>query len=159
MKGQMIFEFIVAAIVFFGIIFYVLSYLNVNVTTMSTDYYSNSLESKAVGISELLFKTQGFWVGGIPDSIGLASEWPELDSQKIEWLRVYCLEAGGYTDILDKLGLKEELPIGEVTYKVRVNIGGERICGPSVPKDIGRGSITRYLVVDGNITKSEIFVW
>jgi hypothetical protein len=102
-KGQMIFEFMVAAVLFFGIVLYIMSYLNASMATFSDDLYINSLHSKALSASELLVVSEGNWSGSTPISIGLASGYPVLDSTKMQYLQSYC--SNNYRDTLDKLNI------------------------------------------------------
>jgi len=86
----MVFEFIVATVFFLAIIMYVISHLNLTVSVYGNEYHTNSLESKAIEISEMLVKNPGVWNNQIPLSPGLALEWPVLNQTKIMWLCLYC---------------------------------------------------------------------
>lgn len=77
-KGQAVFEFVIAAVLFFGIIFYVISFLNINMTTYSYQSRKSELESRAAGISEYLLY------------FNLTDEWPILSYQKIKEFQEFC---------------------------------------------------------------------
>lgn len=106
-KGQMIFEFVVAAVLFFGIVLYIMSYLSASMATFTEDFYVNSLHSKAMVASELMVRSQGNWSGSTPVSVGLAGTYPVLDSAKMSGLQSYCSAQSGYLDVLDRLNLME----------------------------------------------------
>lgn len=114
-KGQMIFEFAVAALLFFGIMFLIITYLNQNVRSFSSDAYREVLQSKAFQISDMLVKNRPVW----PDQydlrvIGLEKDWPVLDAEKITWLQNYCTwttggEETGYKNLRTMFGLDEQM--------------------------------------------------
>ncbi|MCK5016115.1 MAG: hypothetical protein KAS32_03505, partial [Candidatus Peribacteraceae bacterium] len=54
MKGQMVFEFIIAGLFFFAIIVYSMNYLSVNVNNFKGDFHQNLIQSKAIQISEII---------------------------------------------------------------------------------------------------------
>jgi hypothetical protein len=100
-KGQLVFEFVIAAVFFFYIVFYVINYLNTTAAVFESDFYTNSLEFKALQASELLLHNGGVWNGSTPLVLGLADEWPVLNSTKIQYLGDYC--ESDYGDFLRKL--------------------------------------------------------
>ncbi len=102
MKGQLVFEFLVAVLVFFGIVFYVINYLSWTVSGYSNDFSAENMESEASQIGELLVLNKGSWSGGVPIVVGLAQEWPVLNSTKISWLNASCnSDYGGFVKKLD----------------------------------------------------------
>lgn len=121
-SGQMIFEFIVASILFFTIIFYVIGFVSGSVTVASTDLQSNIIESKAVQISEIIVRTPGKWEVGIPISAGLVSDsrgWPFLSSQKIQNLGSYC--GPGHDALRSSFGLMDVGGYGR-SYELSIRI-------------------------------------
>jgi hypothetical protein len=106
-KGQMVFEFAVAALLFFSIMFFIITYLNQNVRSFSSDAYLEILQSKAFQISDMLLRNPGIWVNQEPRVIGLEKDWPVLDGEKIIWFSNYCDSSGGYDSLKGLLGLKE----------------------------------------------------
>lgn len=121
-KGQMIIEFVIAAIFFFAIIVYVITYLGSNMTTFSSDFYKNELESRVVQISELLIHNEGLWNTSSPIIIGLAKKWPVLDYDKIERLDGYCNgPIDNYKYLLRNLDLSSPIP----GYNVKILVKNE----------------------------------
>jgi hypothetical protein len=149
MKAQMIFEFIVAAVLFIGIVFYIINVLNISVASFGTDFYSNSLQSKVVQVSEHLV-------------YDLSSEWPVLDRTKLDSLQNDCVD---YENFLKKLDL-EEKSYGE-SYNINIQInedgGGEWSCTPpgvSYVPNITRAGIKRFGVSDDDdIITLEFWLW
>ena len=101
----MVFEFIVASLVFFAIIIYILNYINMAVFSYNNEYGISRMESHAMKISELLVKDKGLWNGIIPKRVGLAREWPVLDKTKINNLESYCSNPLNYKNLLGLLNL------------------------------------------------------
>ena len=166
MKGQMIFEFIIAAVVFFGIIFYVITYLNMQTSIYSGDYYENELENKAVQISELLVHNPGTWLAlpnGPVHVIGLADEWPVLNDDKMRNLGLLCNE--NYDYFLDLLDTELSTPYGNRLMKVMINITnidtGQQLMGCGYePENTTVVKVNRYgITKTGNIVKIVVGVW
>jgi len=108
LKGQMVFEFIVATIVFIMIVFAVVAMLNSTVSSFTGNYYRNHINEEAMRVSELLTHSAGVWnADGTPVLIGLAVEWPVLDDTKIGYLSGYCNGGSVNRDaMIDQLGLR-----------------------------------------------------
>ena len=85
-KGQAIFEFVVATVLFIGIVFYIISVLNSTMSTYMGSNYVNHLNEEAQRVSEILVRSPGVWDGGTPKSPGIALEWPVMDDSKIKYL-------------------------------------------------------------------------
>ena len=166
MKGQMIFEFMVAAVIFIGIVLYIIMYMSGSMGTFSSDYRSNFLESKAVQISEILAHSPGVWVDGEPVQMGLATEWPELDKAKVELLQAYCPgHAGELREMLD-LVERETFLVGETpverSYDVWINVSGQLDCSTTViPAGEPKGAhMRRYAVLDdGEAVTLDVWVY
>ncbi len=106
LKGQLVFEFIVATVLFIAIIFFVIATLNGTISSFTSNYYRNHINEEAMRVSELLVNSRGIWAGGIPILIGLAAEWPVLNDTEIEFMSDYCGFAGNRSDIVNRLGLE-----------------------------------------------------
>jgi hypothetical protein len=161
MKGQMIFEFVVAAMIFFGVLFYIISLLNDNVRTFSTDSFEDSMHTKVLQISEHVLHSKGNWDGVEPD-IGLAKHWPVLSYEKIEKFSSYCDE--NYHSLVEMLGLVETYyAIGTLRHNIKIEIddNGNVIlnCGPDkIPKRYF--SVRRFAVSENNtILKIDFKIW
>lgn len=164
MKGQAIFEFIVAAVLFFGIIFYVINYLNFQMSAFSNDYFNNELENKAVQISELLVHNPGVWhVDGTPDVVGLSDRWPVLNNSKVNMLDEYC--GVSYTQLMEKLDMETTFPYSRRLMKAMIEInetGTNRNllrCGTE-PENITVIKVSRYCVTEsGSVARMYVAVW
>jgi hypothetical protein len=161
MKGQLVFEFIVAVVLFFTIIIFVLNILNADVSMYTEGYIIYSLEDKAVDTSELLLKTKGAWSGATPLSVGLASEWPVLDGTKVSNLDDYC--DNNYIDFISKLDLLDKPLFGDYNVKFIIETPSDYYeCVPPLGKGPGNltsANIKRYAVLDGEIATVNVWVW
>jgi hypothetical protein len=164
LKGQAIFEFIIAAVLFFGIIFYVINYLNIQMSTFSNDYYVNELENKAVQITELLMHTPGVWhMDGTPDVVGLSDSWPVLNISKVNMLDEYC--RNNYILLMEKLDMETTFPYSRRLMKAAIEVNETASnrnildCGVE-PENITVAKITRYCVTEaGNTARMDVAVW
>jgi len=133
LKAQLIFEFLIAVLIFFGILFYTVNYLSWTVSGYSADFSSQSMESEVSQVAELLVLNKGSWTGVwpnvIPVSPGLAQEWPVLNDSKIRWLNSSCNTLpSGYEDLLKKLDLSPK-------HRVKIRITETMPAGTSVRAD------------------------
>ncbi len=153
----MIFEFLIAAMVFFSIIFYILNYLSTSVATFSSDAYSDVLQSKAMQISELLVRTEGVWINNTPLTVGLVKSWPVMDDSKIAGLDYFCQQ--NYTGLLGLLGLKEGLYNRTYNVHILINNGDILDCG-FPPRGAQIASVKRYaLSEDRGVLAIDVAVW
>jgi hypothetical protein len=115
-----VFEFMVAVVIFFAIVIYVLNYLNGAVAGYSGDALSQSMESKVTQIGEMLVMNKGNWTasGGLGVA-GLADRWPVLNRTKMSWLNAYC--NGNYAAMLDNLGVNPSKRLKIVINETRQN--------------------------------------
>lgn len=159
MKGQLVFEFIVAAVLFIGIVIFVLNTLNSNVAQFTGSYFSQSLEHKALIASEALVKTRS----GI---VGLAESWPVLNSSKIQALQAFCNDPLNYTDFLMKLNLEEKPGFG--TYDARLIINNTKTgatlldckppLSPFLPSSVSSTHLKRFAILN-NSDPVEVIIW
>ncbi len=166
-KGQMIFEFMVAAVLFFGIVLYIMSYLSASMASFSDDFHVNTLHSKAFAASELLVHTKGAWSGSVPVSMGLMKEYPMLDGTKMGYMGSYC--QGNYRDVQEALGLVDTplfMSGAERRYNVRIEInetdGTPRMqCGSYGGEEVF-ASVDRVALSDDPVPKKllvRVVVW
>ena len=109
LKGQMVFEFVVATILFIGIVFYVIATLNGTMSDFTGNYYRNRINEEAQRVSEILVHTRGVWEYGappVPKQPGLAAEWPVLDDMQIKYLSSYCENTENAKKLASLLGLE-----------------------------------------------------
>ena len=162
-KGQMIFEFLVASVIFFAVIFYLINYLGVAVNTFSGNFYSDNLQNKALQISEFLVRFN-LSEGG----------WPVLSSARMNSFRndYGCsapdpCKAAGYGDLLLALDLDEKSGMIEgLNYNVNITINDTSTgnfvldCGCSVPENVGTGEVRRFALDEsGDILILDVRIW
>jgi len=70
--AQAVFEFVIAFVIFFALIIYTLNHLYSVVWMFNNEHYINTLETRAMQISELLVTSPGTWESSFPKSPGLA---------------------------------------------------------------------------------------
>jgi len=133
MKGQLIFQFIIAAIIFFAIIIYTINFLNIKAGYYADTMFTNDLEMKLLTISEVLTKNT------------LSENWPVLDANKINDFISDCNQHKD--DVYRRLGIEN--------YNFKISITSSKItnfnyeCGDN-PSGVNVAHIKRYAVVDWN---------
>jgi len=159
-KGQLVFEFLIAAVFFFYIVFYVINYLNTTALVFENDFYMNSLEFKALQTSELLLHSKGTWNGTVPKALGLVEDWPVLSSTKIQNMNAYC--NSNYTDLLEKLDVNSSLGHG---IKIEINKSDVNLleCG-YLPEGTGwrfvSANIERFALSDSDeVLTLSVWAW
>ena len=110
----MIFEFSVAALLFFGIMFFVITYLNQNVRSFSSDAYREVLQSKAFLISEMILRYPGDWEDPYDPVVGFEKDWPVMDTVNMTRFQNYCNWGGdgvdsGYNNLRKAFGISEKM--------------------------------------------------
>lgn len=142
-RGQAVFEFIIAAVLFFAIIFYIINFLDTNMSNYSAGSQFNVLESKSAEISEYLVH------------VNLTNEWPILSYANIANLDWSCND--------DYSGLLNRFDLGENRFKLQVNEGPKLLLdcerSKTVP-DIQKAEIERYALSENNtILNIRVVVW
>jgi hypothetical protein len=155
MKGQLVLEFVVAAILLFGVITYVMG----NVMTSAGSFNVQSAESTrtatAFAISDLILREGGTWTGGEPLVVGVSDDWPVLNSTKLQDLEDYC--GSDYEGLKYRLGLG---PRNGMAILVNETGVGEIMQCSSPETEVSHSKVTRFgLTEAGNIAKIEIWVW
>jgi hypothetical protein len=142
MKGQLVFEFLVAGFIFFAILVYTINYLNVNVSDYRNNFYQNWLQSKAIQISDILLKGES--------TLSLSSG-QELNMTKIQLFNAdYCpLQNGSYSKLIDDFYLYEKTNFGDVVSK-------DVIIQLSSPSGMLIDCRSKVGMFPSNITKAEI---
>ena len=159
MKGQLVFEFVIAAMFFLAMIMYTINYLNNTVFLYSSDYYANTLESKAWQVSEILMRNRGVWSGDppnmVPSVIGLAGDWPVINESKILSLNQFCVNYR--SDLMNLLDIDPELH----GIRIEINESGSILaaCG-SLPEGIQNAEVTRFGVSEsGKLLRVRVWYW
>ncbi|RLJ10240.1 MAG: hypothetical protein DRP15_00660 [Candidatus Aenigmatarchaeota archaeon] len=151
-KGQLVFEFVISVILFFGIVLYIMNMLNTGVYGFVYKSWDNVLESKGIEITEVLLKQPGLWNDTVPLSPGFVVDWPVVNITKMVYFNTYC--STNYNDLKDLLGLQRKNfrleAEGNVTYIV---------CGP-VPPNTTVSYIRRIALGDNNdVISFRLWVW
>lgn len=156
MKGQFVFEFLIAGIIFFAVVIYSINYLSVSVYDYKGKFYQNRLQNKAIQISEVLIS------GKSPLSI---AEDSELILSKIQAFdNMYCSGGGDYPRLVKELYLYEItrydiFPLIHNDVKINIFNSTDVLldCGPLPGSP--RAEIERVALVEGNVAKLRVIVW
>ncbi len=157
MKGQFVFEFLIAGLIFFTIVVYTISFLNVNVSDFKSKFYHNRLQSKAIQVSEVLMG------GGSYLSIAESSEFNLAKIQ--EFNENYCnlSEISTYQNLVNDLHLYETTVYGVFSDNIKIYLfsPSETLldCGPAIPRNVTKAEIGRVGVFNGEMAKLEVVVW
>ena len=95
----MVFEFIIAAILFFGIIIYTMTLINQNVTSFRDDSFHNDLELRSIQISEIILHHP--WTS---DVWGFSDGWMSINRSAPYQFGQEC---SNYAEILEMFNLNE----------------------------------------------------
>lgn len=161
MKGQLVFEFVIATLFFLAIILYAVNHINTTVFRYSGEHQSSISESRAWQISELLVRSPGIWNAGYPDSLGLAEKWPRLSESKISDLNTLCSSDMDY--VLGLLDIDPDFNGIKIEIK-KYDGSGESLvmeCG-RLPKGIPNSKATRLAVTEepsDDILKISVWYW
>ncbi|MFH0956715.1 MAG: hypothetical protein V1813_02535 [Candidatus Aenigmatarchaeota archaeon] len=156
MKAQAVFEFIIASLIMFSIVIYTISYLSSSFATHHDISKNADLQSKAMRVSDML-------TGG--NDAGIFSEWPNLDTAKMQQLNDSCAGNDGYFNTLDRLGLNESYPT--IKYnRLQILASGEDgtvyiKCGRTPVEEAASGKVMRfgYVPDDGVLANITVTVW
>ncbi len=149
----------IAVVIFFGVMFYVLNYLNGTVAGYSADYSAESMESRASQIGEMLVMNRGVWSSGNPVVMGLAEGWPVLNSTKISWLNTSCnIDYAGFSTKLDvPPGKRLKLTVVNETSKAKM---ADCQWGQAVSGNVTKAETTRYAVLStGDVVSVYVCIW
>ena len=160
MKGQLVFEFVIATLFFLAIVMYTISYLNTTVFAFSENHYSSMLENKAWQISETLVTGRGIWSGSpmVPEELGLAEDWPVLNSSKMDRLNTWC--GTRLSEMAALLDVDPEFHGTSIEIYRKTTTGEENVlrCG-SLPTRIPNAMVTRFGVRDTDSSLLKVMVW
>ncbi len=157
MKGQAVFEFVIAAILFFAIVFYIFNQVNGTVYAYQNERNINSLEAAAMRISELLVHTKGVWSSGIPLSPGLEEDWPVLNTTKILRLNSSC--NSDYEGLARMLGIDPERnSLDIIITEFNGNVLAD--CPKTLPDGIPYAHARRTALSESkSLLRVDVFVW
>jgi hypothetical protein len=156
MKGQLIFEFIVAGLIFFAIVLYTINYLNVNMSDFSGKFYQNRLQSKAIQIAEILVSGES--------RLSIADDLKFNLSKIQEFNNTYCPPQGNYTKLALDLYLYEKTDFGIFPNNAKIGLlteDGSLLldCGPRIPRNMAKGDIERIGLFQGKFARLMVTVW
>jgi hypothetical protein len=152
LKGQLVFEFVIAAVIMFSIIVYSISFLNNRMDAYHTGFVSNSMESKAVKVTSMLLN-QG---------CGIVGEWPMLDSGRCALLESEC--ENDYDSVLARFGLERRVSYDRPVH-LQISIEGlggasYMTCGNSPPERVSKVAVTRFVLLPSReIARLRVTVW
>ena len=163
MKGQFIFEFLIAGLIFFTIIVYTINYLNVNVSDFKSKFYQSRLQSKAIQISEVLMSSES--------SLGLVDDSGFSLTKIQDFNNTYCEIPFNATKYKGKL-IRDFYLYEKVIYspdegfpndvKIILNsASGEMLldCGLRIPRNTAKAEIGRVGTLNREIAKLKVVVW
>lgn len=144
MKGQFVFEFLIAGFIFFGIILYSINYLNTNVNTFEGGFHKDEMTSKAVWVSEMLTSPTS--------DISLSEGWPVFSLTKIsEFESDYCQTQEDFGKLKGKLNMIKRGPFTEIPMTVRIVMTSPALPGERLECD--EVSDTRKIEYTTNIRR------
>jgi hypothetical protein len=154
MKGQLVFEFLVAGMIFFGIVVYTINYMNVNVSDFRLKSYQNRLQSKAVQISEVM-------MGSGPMSV---ADGNVFNITKIDaFNETYCKNITGYQQLVRDLHLYEKSSFGIMPGNVKIELSSQGSvlleCGLVTPRNVTRAEMGRLGLLQGEMATLRLIVW
>lgn len=159
MKGQMVFEFIIAGLIFFIIMLYTINYLNFNVSDYRSKFYQSRMQNKAVQVSEILMASHSNL--SIADGNGFNK------TKIISFNSTYC-GFSDYKKLADDFFMYENLNYVVMPNNIRIELtipsSGVTIldCGPAnIPRTINatKAEIGRVGIYDGQTAKLSVIVW
>ncbi|MBN2330800.1 MAG: hypothetical protein JXC85_03215 [Candidatus Aenigmarchaeota archaeon] len=137
MKGQLVFEFVIAAFILFGIILFSINNLASYMNLYHTNYLSNFQEGRAMQISEILLNDP---------KTGIVDEWPVLNEAKMGYFNTTC--SSDYINLLMNFSMIEDLPYPSLHHmRVIVNATDGQVfvrCGREPPSNITTATVTRF---------------
>ena len=162
MKGQLIFEFVIATLFFLAIVMYTISYLNTTVFAFSENHYSSMLENNAWQASEALVTGRGVWSGSapnmVPEELGIAEDWPVLNSSKMESLDNWC--TGRLGEMAALLDVNPEFHGTSIKIYRKTPTGEELVVGcGNPPTRLPHALVTRFGVRDTDSSLLKVMVW
>ena len=156
MKGQFIFEFLIAGIIFFVIVVYSINYMNMNVSDFNSKFHHSWLQNKAIQISEVLMTGTS--------SLSIA-DGNEFNRTRIDSFNTtYCPPFGDYRKLVKDLYLYETSKFERynISGDVRIILSSESEvllnCGPIRPST-PRADIERVGILEGEVVSLSIVVW
>ncbi|MBI4173317.1 MAG: hypothetical protein HY519_01215 [Candidatus Aenigmarchaeota archaeon] len=125
MKAQLVFQFVIAAVVFFAVMFFTISFLASGIGERSVDASYNLMWSEAIALSEQMVRSPGSAEGLAPTAIGFAASWPLLDSEKLGFSQTLCSQnRSAYESIFRSVSAADVLdasPIPGPNFRITIS--------------------------------------
>lgn len=148
MKAQMTIEFVVAAVLFFSLILYIMLYLNSSISEYREEFYVDELQSRAIQISDMLLHD---------NVVGVSGGYPVISLSRINSLQQRC--DNYYPNLLSDLDLRHH------RIKIQINesdTGNAILDCPSVisiPEMATKVSVMRFGVLDTTNEAAIVNLW
>jgi len=152
--GQAVFEFVIASLIIFSVIFYTINYISMDFGMRHNHFMSDVLEDNAMRVSDILLSSH---------QDGIVTEWPRLSTAKMTGLNTTC--STDYIATLQRLGLKEGLPYVRYIHMnitAQDNAGTTYInCGRTPPENVGKAVATRFGILPSTkrIVRIVVTLW
>ncbi len=157
-KGQLIVEFLIAAVLFFIILLAVLASVNTQAARFSATAADAALQAAAFRVSDQLLRSQGVWNFSAPavSSIGLAKGPGTLEQRKLDTLQGICNT--DYATVLRLLDLGER-PYASQRIHILVTNSSSTIldCGPAVTAE--KPALAERIALQENGAAAKLLVW
>jgi hypothetical protein len=156
MKGQLIFEFIVAGLIFFAIVLYSINFLNANMSDFREKFYQNKLQGKAFQVSEILIAGES--------GLGIADGGIFNQSKIAVFNATFCGDSN-YKALAEAFYMYETTNFGILPNNLRIDLSVPATgvvlldCGPRIPRGNAKAEIGRVGLYQGNIAKLGVTVW
>ena len=157
-KGQLIIEFLIAAVLFFIVLLAVLTSVNTQAARFSATAADAALQAAAFRVSEQLLRSQGVWNFSAPvvSQLGLAKGPGVLEQRKLDTLQGIC--STSYAAVLQLLDLGER-PF--VSQRVRILVTNSTStvvdCGPAVTAE--KPALAERLALQESGAAARLLVW
>lgn len=156
MKGQAVFEFIIASLILFSVIIYTINVVSSDFNLRHNHFLSDRLEGNVIRVSDLLLSEHQY---------GLTGDWPRLDQSKLDAFEAFCNPPNDYTAVLEAFGLKEVAPYTRYTHMNVTVLDSDDVyvvnCGRTPPETVGKAVITRFAFYPSNdeIARIDVTLW
>ncbi len=158
-KGQFVFEFLIAGVIFFAVVLYAMNYLSANVSDFRGKFYMDKLQSKALQISSILLNEKS--------PMGVVESPHVFNMSKIDGFDTkYCGATGDYTLLRKNLDLIEKTDYGERVHNINITLtkaSGVPLlsCGYTVPGGARKAEMQRFGILneDRGLVILKMVVW
>ena len=153
MKGQLVFEFVIAALILFFVVIYTINYVSDSMNLYHASFVSNYFESRSIQVSDVLLN----------DPVnGIVREWPLLSMGKMSGLENLC--DNDYYLVLERFDLDRKAsydrPLHLYVSVDSINGTNYMVCGSVPPPRTEKATTTRFgLLPSSDIARVEVTIW